>query len=219
MPRPRRILASAANTKTARWLNAALRSTNLHTTLKNAVSQKLPRSAAAGLVEDHVQENYLRWLEQDALEKHIDPEAPEITIPSNVRWWAVKNAYKDLRTMGRDPVLRTLLGAKTETDIKREKASPSEEVASMMDIQYTYLTSSDCVMPQTVTLELDADDLLSVLRDKLGKAGCTDIDKHVEVVIAIADGASVPEAAQTAGISTEDAKRLMVKVRKVMQAG
>lgn len=218
MPRPRRILASAANTKTARWLNAALRSTNLHTTLKNAVSQKLPRSAAAGLVEDHVQENYLRWLEQDALEKHVDPDAPEITIPSNVRWWAIKNSYKDLRAMGRDPVLRALLGAKTETDMKREKAEKSVST----EVVYVPLSLQDdpmFVSQQTVTLELEAEDLLSVLREKLIKAGCSEIDKHVEVVIAIADGASVPEAAMTAGISTEDAKRLMVKVRKVMQAG
>jgi len=232
MPRSRRVVASVANTHTARWLDAALKSTNLHETLKQAISYKLPRSAAAGLVEDHLQDNYLLWMEQDALAKHIDIEAREVTIPSNVRWWAVKNSYKSIRAAGREPVLRELLGAKTETDLKREKDAVAGKVTVNIKPKgaAAVLRSSDDaafavrvadsqeigVGSSVVTMELDAQDLLTDLREKLNAIGHLQTDQHVAIVVAIADGASVAEAAMTAGVTTDDAKRMMVEVREAM---
>lgn len=83
MPRPRRTVAPVTDTTTARWLDRALRNTNLHKTLQDAVSRKLPKSAAAGLVEDHIQDGYLRLLEQDALDRHVEDENDP--APSNLR--------------------------------------------------------------------------------------------------------------------------------------
>ena len=218
MPRPRRIVASTADTQTARWLDRALRTTKLHSMLQNAVSHKLPKSAAAGLVEDHVQEAYLRWLEQDALSRHLDNE--EAPAPSNLRWWAVKNAYKDIRAFGREPLMRATIGARTETDLKREKAGlpPVPQNLPPFEVVLTEDGITVKASPQeVVTMSLDADDRLVELRQKLIKAGVGRVGDAVAVVIALSDGASYAEAAEEVGITTADAKLLMAEVRAVMQ--
>lgn len=217
MPRPRRVVASAADTKTARWLDRALRTTNLHNMLQNAVSHKLPKSAAAGLAEDHVQEAYLRWLEQDALSRHL--EEGDATAPSNLRWWTVKSAYKDIRAFGREPLLRESLGARTEADLKRQKEGMAHH--HPLDVPQDAVLVEGVIevkVPATVvTMSLDAEACLAELREKLAKAGVDRISDAVAVVIAMSDGASYTEAAESAGVTPADAKKLLAKVRAVMQ--
>lgn len=218
MPRPRRTVAPVTDTKTARWLDRALRNTNLHKTLQDAVSRKLPKSAAAGLVEDHIQDGYLRLLEQDALDRHVADE--NAAAPSNLRWWMTKSAFKDIRAFGREPILRESLGAKTETDLKREKAGlPPVAPSHLASVEVIMHSEGFDIATQSnvVTMELDADDTLGNLRRKLLAAGIGRVGDAIAVVIAMSDGASYAEAAQEVGISTADAKRLMDEVRAVMR--
>lgn len=218
MPRPRRTVAPVTDTKTARWLDRALRNTNLHKTLQDAVSRKLPKSAAAGLVEDHIQDGYLRLLEQNALDRHVEDEND--AAPSNLRWWMAKSAFKDIRAFGREPILRETLGAKTETDLKREKAGLPPVTPNHLASVEVILNSEGfdiATQSNVVTMELDANDTLGNLRRKLLAAGIGRVGDAIAVVIAMSDGASYAEAAQEVGISTADAKRLMDEVRAVMR--
>lgn len=216
MPRPRRTVAPVTDTTTARWLDRALRNTNLHKTLQDAVSRKLPKSAAAGLVEDHIQDGYLRLLEQDALDRHVEDENDP--APSNLRWWMTKSAFKDIRAFGREPVLREFLGARTETDLKREKAGLPPVMIKPSVAVLKYDEGFDVVAPSDiVTMELDANDTLANLRQKLLAAGIGRVGDAIAVVIAMSDGASYAEAANEIGITTADAKRLMDEVRAAMR--
>lgn len=215
MPRQRRTIATAADTKTARWLDHALRTTNLHSNLKSAVSYRLPKSAAVGLDEDHVQNHYLRLLEQDALAKHV--EADDAPAPSNMRWWAVKNAYKDIREWGREPTLRVAVGAMTETDLKRLKTTPPADVGHRQRSKEDTTFEQAVAAEQVVTMDIDAEDLLDDLRQRLEALhgdGCA--HRHLTVVLAVSEGATIAEAANKAGCSTDDAKRMMAEVAEVM---
>lgn len=248
MPRQRRTIATAADTKTARWLDHALRKTNLHSKIKSAVSYRLPKSAAVGLDEDHAQNFYVRLLETDGLEKHVTDETDD--APSNMRWWAVKGAYKDIREWGREPTLRIMVGAKTETDLKREKeaaiytdiyvrAGVAPNVAYQGEVNDWMALDGDQpsvvksmpvrtanshadafevrVEASTVTVDLDANDLLEDLRQRLEAVyGDGNAAQHLTVVVAVADGASFVEAANAAGCTAAEAKRMMKEIAEVM---
>ena len=216
MPRPRRTIASASNTATARWLDKALNTTALHNQLKSAVSFRLPKSAACGLTEDHIQNHYLRLLEADALSKHVADE--DSTAPSNMRWWAVKNAYKDIRAWGREPTLRISVGALTETDLKRDAQTPDCTARPAVHPTNPMGEATICAVGKTtVTLDLDAEDLLDDLRQRLeALVGHGNASKHLTVVLAISDGATLAEAARDAGLTPADAKRMMRQAAEVM---
>jgi len=215
MPRQRRTVATARDTKTARWLDRALRTTNLQQQVKSAISYRLPKSAAVGLDEDHVQNHWLRLLEADALAKHVIEDTDP--APSNMRWWAVKNAFKDIREWGREPTLRVMVGARTETDLKRIKASENQTVEWNHDRAYDVDADVSINPDLAVTMNLDANDLLDDLRQRLEAVhGSGNASKHLTVVLAVSEGATVAEAADVAGCTAADAKRMMREVAEVM---
>lgn len=217
MPRKRRSVATAADTKTARWLDKALRTTDLYNQVKSAISYRLPKSAAVGLVEDHIQNHWVRLLEADALDKHVADESSP--APSNMRWWGVKNAYKDIREWGREPTLRVLVGAYTETDLKQQKAAEDPTVLSMNKRALRPTKNIDEIEfsaePEHVTMQMDADELLEDLRQRL-EAIHGNADKHLTVVLAVSEGATFVEAANAAGCTAADAKRMMREVAEAM---
>lgn len=229
MPRQRRVVSCVPDTKTAKWLDSALRNTNLHNQLKDAISFRLPKSHRVGMSEDHVQNAYLRWLEADALAKHVHEGSGS---PSNVRWWAVKSAYKDIREMGREPVLRQMIGARTETDLKNQAKSDEPSVYARNHAKSVVFSKVEgkvfeapddsqtnfdvAVDPKVVTMEIDSEDLLDDLRQRLMDSYGT-ADQHLVVIVAVADGATVAEAADAAGVTTDEAKRMIREIREAMR--
>jgi len=221
MPRQRKVVSNVPDTKTAKWLDSALRNTNLHSQLNSAVSLKLPKSRLCGLTEDHIQNSYVRWLEADALAKHLGEDGK---APSNLRWFAIKGAYKDIREWGREPLMRISIGARTETDLKKTKAaldvtaniSPKSQAPTQDRATFPHdFDVGDMPGPVVeVTLEMDAEDLLKDLRDRLEAAYGT-ADQHMAVILAYQDDATDAEAALAAGVSVPVARRLRQEVQRI----
>ena len=105
---------------TARWLaehlkpslgepNSALMKTVLH-----AVSRRCRISTEMNIVNDHVQECFLRLIRRDSLRKHLE-SGRKVTY-THIASYAVNSAFTDIRDAGTEPVTREMLGARTEKE-------------------------------------------------------------------------------------------------------
>jgi hypothetical protein len=120
-PRERRRVAQDKQNMTARFIDQRIRETKggLLQTLHKAVATNMPVSAAAGIVEDHVQNTFTRLIARDALRSRILMGLP--IKDHHLASWAIRGAYTDARNDGTEPVAREFLGARTESERARGK--------------------------------------------------------------------------------------------------
>ena len=82
--------------------------------MRAAVAHKLPVSANARIVEDHIQNYFVKVMSHDTFrEKILEGKPPTI---SKIKSYAVQSAITDIRGDGCNPVCRSLYGASTATE-------------------------------------------------------------------------------------------------------
>lgn len=91
----------------------------LYHLLRKSVASRLPKSATAGAIEDHVQNCILRLISRDSLHNKLEAGAK---IPDTLlATYAVRSGFNDIRGMGTNPITREMFGARTESEIKKNK--------------------------------------------------------------------------------------------------
>jgi len=112
---------------TAEYLDQRIKVTGglkgtLWTLLRWAVARKLPPSAAAGLVDDHIHNCMMRLISRDSLRNKL---LAGIKIPDTLlASYAVRAAYTDIRDWGTNPVTREVYGARTEREREKKVVLP-----------------------------------------------------------------------------------------------
>lgn len=102
---------------TSLWLEKQLADGKLLKLCALQVAKKLQRSSSAGMVEDLVQNYFIKLIRRDGLKVYLD-EGRNIPL-SLIASFCVRSAYTDVRDSGKDPIARELMGARTETERKK----------------------------------------------------------------------------------------------------
>jgi DNA-directed RNA polymerase specialized sigma24 family protein len=109
---------------TSRFLSAALAKpdSKLLNTMHRYVAKNMPVSATVGVIDDHINNCFVKLIARDALAGRI--AAGSEIKDHHVATWAVRSAYGDIRSDGTEPVTREMYGARTD----RERRSTIKEV-------------------------------------------------------------------------------------------
>lgn len=92
-----------------------MRNSGLYKAMKTALQRKLPVSAATDQIDDHIQMYLQRLIHRDGLRDWL--EAGNEVSNSRIASFAVRSAFTDCRDSARNPICRTLYGAKTEKEL------------------------------------------------------------------------------------------------------
>ena len=189
-----------------------------------ALGFKMEISRNADLLHDHIDKAVERWLDRDAFAGKIElGEAPKFGA---LKAFLINSAYTDARKLGRDPVCRTLLGAKTQTDFKLEKEgrstadfqhpAPSEiSVEKNIDGEITNTTVIDN-SPSFNEADFQEvwDRLETIFEKKFGDHG----EEYLHIMHDFGvEGYTVKEIAERRSISDSDVTQILSEVRRHMR--
>jgi hypothetical protein len=219
------ILVGRARNATSNFLDKRLRETGGMTGsfmahLRAAVAYHLPVSRTVGIIEDHVQNCFLRLISRDSLAKRL---ADGYTITNaQVALFAVRAGYTDIRDSGTDPVCREMYGARTErerekgvvtmpiTDPRIVWAQPDDENAG------TWVDIADNDTNQEDVLNFA--DIWQRLEDTIRKHKPNAADRYIEILRAKAQGSSINDIADTEDVSPFRAASMMAEIRRVLRS-
>lgn len=115
---------------TAKWLGKHLRppsgqtESDLYRMMRAALCKRLPVSANADMIDDHIQNFMVRVIRRDAFAKML---ADGGSVPySKVVAYCVNSGRTDARDMGVEPVCREMFGARTEKERREQQEHPEE---------------------------------------------------------------------------------------------
>lgn len=192
--------------------------------LLTSLGFKMEVSRETGQLEDHLHTAIVRWLERKAFDKRITlGNAPKF---SSLKNFTTNSAYTDARTWGRDPVCRTLFGAKTQTDFKLEgegrstadyqHPSPSSICVEKNDdgkiVNTTIIDSS--VAHQQTDFEQVWQRLEKIFEKKFGGNG----ERNLRIMCDFGvEGYSVKEIAKRCSLEDDDVTQILSEVRRHMR--
>jgi hypothetical protein len=215
-----------AKNATARFLDKRLKAKGgmtkspLYQTMRAAVTRKLPVSAASDQIDDHIQQFLQRLISRDALAEWIDSgqEIPDTRIAG----FAIRSAYTDCRDSSRNPVCRTLYGAKNEkelatpvTDVPLTVMSP--QIAAVQDEDENLLYEVIDTMSPSVEETLAFQSIWQEIEDTLKARRPQTWGRYVEVVRLKAEGHSMDEIREKLSVSTNRAAALLSEARSVLR--
>jgi len=186
--------------------------------LRNSISKRLPKSAEADTVDDHIQNCWLKMIRLDALRTRI--EAGLHINASHLITYATRTAFTDIRNMGTEPVCRELYGARTERERRRGTYLPpirdsrlsgyrkSATATTWVDVVDTGLTLDERVSFEQMWLLVE-----KVIRTKKPNAGA----RYVKIVEALFKGFTVKDIASDETVSPYRAAGIIAEARRCMR--
>jgi len=99
-----------------------IQNSDLYRAMKTTLSRKLPVSLSSGQIEDHIQTCFQRLVSRDALKKWLATKGD--VSNANLANFAVRSAFTDCRNSARNPICRTLYGARTEKELQVAAKEP-----------------------------------------------------------------------------------------------
>jgi len=192
--------------------------------LLTSLGFKMEVSRETGQLEDHLHTAIVRWLERKAFDKRITlGDAPKFGSLKN---FTTNSAYTDARTWGRDPVCRTLFGAKTQTDFKLEgegRSTANFQHPAPADICVE--KNEDGKVIDTVVIDNSAafneaefqdvwNRLEKIFERKFGDNG----ERNLRIMRDFGvEGYSVKEIAQRSSLEDDDVTQILSEVRRHMR--
>lgn len=119
---------------TSQWLTERL-GDGLYSTLTSSVAAKFRISVARNMVDDHVNTFLAKLIQRDSLRERLILGKP--VYNSQLASWCCRSAQNDIRSMGTDPVSRTMYGAQTITERKRGSRSTYNSANTRQIAMYT----------------------------------------------------------------------------------
>lgn len=210
---------------TSKFLNRRIRATGglrgvFMTTLKNAVINRLPVSSTVGMVDDHVQNCFMRLIARDSLRDRL--AAGHKITDQQIAMFAVRAGYTDIRDSGTNPVNRELFGARTErerekgvvtmpiTDPRIVWASPDsgEAPGTWIDIADTAANQEDAVQFSQIWKRLE---------DTIRKHKPNVANRYLGILHAKVEGNTVKDIAEDENVSDFRATAMMSEIRRVLR--
>lgn len=193
--------------------------------LRSAISTKLPKSAAAGIVDDHIHNCMVRLISRDSLRERVlgGKDIPDTLLAT----YAVRASFSDIRDMGTNPVTREMFGARTESErakgvvtapltdsriiwSKGDEGSP----ASIVDMVGDPLANGGAgSVEEYMDFQRYMHRLEDVIRAKKPKAG----DRYLGVLRMKVSGFTIPEIAEEEGVSVFRAASMVAEARRCLQ--
>lgn len=211
---------------TSKFLDKRIRDTgglrgSFMSVLKAAVISKLPVSNTVGMVEDHIQNCFMRLVQRDSLRDRL--AAGHRITDQQIAMFAVRAGYTDIRDSGTDPVCRELFGARTErerergvvtqpiTDPRVVWASPDSDEApgTWIDIADTAANQEDEMQFAQIWQRLEG----AIRKHKQSPAA----DRYIGILRAKVDGNTVNDIADEEDVSNFRATSMMAEIRRVLR--
>lgn len=212
---------------TSQFLNKRLAETGgvqgtLYTKMRSAVGLKLPISASSGMVDDHIQNCFLKLIQRDSLRERI--KKGENITDSHLATYAVRTGFTDIRKDGTEPVCREMYGARTERERAKRLTLPAAD-----DERLTWIKEDD----GTLTIADVADTESGRINDSISKVyfdetwdRITEIlktkkpkswERYVLILQRVTAGWTVKDIADAEPVSTNRASALISEARKCVR--
>jgi len=218
----KRVSPQSAPNETAEWLGEHLAGgteCDLYRMMRAALAKRLPVSANASLLDDHIQNFMLRVIRRNAFAKMLGNGGK---VPySKVVAYCVNSGRTDARDMGTEPVCREMLGARTERE-RREAANCEDGVPGIRPILDT---DGNIVIPETsqpaygegdaIDFDIVWQQIENVVHDEKPHAW----ERYANILTMKARGFSTREIAHAEGVSRNRAASMLAEARRCVRTG
>ena len=220
---PKRGTPASAPNETAEWLAEHLAggtTGRLYRTMRAALSRRLPVSAAAHLLEDHIQNFMLRAIRRNAFRKLL---ADGGSVPySKVVAYCVNSGRTDARDMGTEPICREMLGARTERE-RREKREANNEDELIDDRSRAWDTDGNILVPDdgqsNDSNDIDFDLVWKQIENIVHEEKPNAWERYSGIIAMKANGLTTKEIARAEGVSRNRAASMLAEARRVVRSG
>lgn len=211
---------------TARYLDKRIRETGGHkgtlmSCMRRAVSSHLPVSSTTGLVEDHIQNCFMRLIQRDSLADRIieDSKISDHALAS----FAVRAGYTDIRDWGTDPVCREMYGARTESERAKGLVLPpssdtrvvwAADEDSNTAAAWSDIADESASMEEVLNFQQVWEQIAEVLHANKPHVS----DRYLKILKMRADGCTMKDIAERENVSPFRAAALMAEVRRVLRS-
>jgi len=207
---------------TAKWLGSHLTPpkgqahSNLYQMMRGALAKRLPVSAGAELLDDHIQNFMVRAIRRDSFRRVLSDGG---TLPySKVVAYCVNSGRTDARDMGTEPVCRELYGARTEKE-RRDYKGAGEMPFGGRSTRYRD-TDDNLVPPEQVTSIEDAtdfDDLWTEIERTVEDHKPQAWQRYAGILAMKARGCTTKEIADSEGVSRNRAASMLAEARRCVR--
>lgn len=204
--------------ETAVWLGTHMtpprgrQESDLYRMMRAALCKRLPVSANAGLVEDHIQNYMVRAIRRNALHKLIIP-GREIPY-SKVVAYCVNSGRTDARDMGTEPVCREMLGARTEKE-RKDMVGPQNRVAALDTDGNVIPEHAEVIDEARLDFDTIWDQIENVVHDHKPRA----YKRYTGILAMRAKGFTTRDIAEAENVSRNRAASMLAEARKCVRAG
>jgi hypothetical protein len=207
---------------TSKWLSKHLtpprghHESQLYAMMRSALTKRLPVSANASMIEDHIQNFMLRAIRRDAFAKVL---ADGCDLPySKVVAYSVNSGRTDARDMGTEPVCRELYGARTAKE--RREMTTEERTGPVPSATVVYDTDENFVPPENTTTIDDGTDfdrlwnqIENAVEDKKPQAW----ERYAGILAMKAKGFTTQEIADAEGVGRNRAASMLAEARRCVR--
>jgi hypothetical protein len=212
--------------ETAVWLGEHLRpaaghkESDLHRMARSALCRRLPVSANAGMIDDHIQNYWLKAIRLNSLRKLLQDGGK---VPySKVVAYCVNSGRTDARDMGTEPVCRELYGARTEKERRERKDQPTPQFGDKplgawdTDGNMKSPDDADTTIDDTV---MDFDIIWSQVENVVHDEKPQAWQRYSNILAMRARGLSTREIAAVENVSRNRAASMLAEARRCVRKG
>ena len=209
-----------APNETSTWLATHLAAgtrSDLYRMMRAALSRRLPVSACASLIDDHVQNFLLRAVRRNAFRKLL---ADGGKVPySKVVAYCMNSGRTDVRDQGTDPISREMLGARTERERTMVKKDEILEASKPMflDVDGNMFLRDEAPQPINRIDEEDFRVLWSQIEGVFQKKKPRAWARYAGLIAMKTRGLTVKEIARSEGVSRNRASVMLAEARRCVR--
>ena len=215
-----------APNETAGWLGKHLAGgtgSDLYRMMRATLARRLPVSASADMLDDHIQNFMVRAIRRNSFRKLLQDSD---RIPySKIVAYCVNSGRTDARDMGSEPICREMLGARTEKERrKNENADCTEDVIGISSNQ-SLDTDGNIVAPEGFqpghdqSNDIDFDTVWQRIENVVHGEKPRAWERYSGIIAMKARGLSTREIARAESVSRNRAASMLAEARRCVRAG
>lgn len=189
----------------------------LYAMMRGALAKRLPVSANADMLDDHIQNFVMRAIRRDSFAKRLEDGGD---IPySKVVSYAVNSGRTDARDMGTEPVCREMYGARTERE-RRDQRDGEPQFGNTSGASWD--TDGNVVPDEEDNAVIDDttadfDELWREIERTVEDHKPQAWQRYASILAMKARGFSTREIAQAEGVSRNRAASMLAEARRVVR--
>lgn len=187
--------------------------------MKGAITKRLPVSARADLVEDHVHTYIMRAIRRNSYATVLRDGG---CLPySKVVSYCLNSGRTDARDMGTNPVCREMYGARTERErVNGVRVTDDSDTPHTLEGRQCFDGDGNLVIPDmtdmTVKTGLDFERVWGRVQE-IVNSRLTHGEQYIQVLVHRANGLNLQEIAETEGITRNRAATMLSTARRCLR--